>query len=392
MIQIAEAARPLKRALRSVDPDSVSGPEAASAVSELAEIKKVCDAALARFAARAETLGAHKSRGHASGAQWMAKSMGITPAQAQRSMDTARALEDLPRAKEAYVSGRISEQQAAQVAKAAAVDPSAEARLVQTAQTRDFQSLREEARNVVLDAQDVEGLHRRQHKAREFTHWVDEEGMVAGKFRLPPEIGAPLVNRIDTETDRIFRKAYKEGGREPRVAYAADALAAMLSSPSGSKPSRGADLVLVCDHDAYKRGHVHKGERCHIPGVGPVPVDVARDIAQDAFLKGVLIDGCEIKKVRHFGRHIKAEVRTALELGEPPELNGAVCVEEGCGRRTGLQWDHVDPVANRGPTSYKNVKPMCGPDHDKKTAADRARGLHRHPTRRRKRSRAGPSP
>ncbi|MFN2556942.1 MAG: hypothetical protein ABR592_08730 [Nitriliruptorales bacterium] len=52
-------------------------------------------------------------------------------------------------------------------------------------------------------------------------------------------------------------------------------------------------------------------------------MSVVRRIASDAFLKGVLIDGCEITKVKHFGRRIPAELRTALELGPPPELDGA---------------------------------------------------------------------
>ena len=57
----------------------------------------------------------------------------------------------------------------------------------------------------------------------------------------------------------------------------------------------------------------------------------------------------------HYGRSIPAELRTALELGDPERLDGAVCVEDGCDRRYGLEWDHDDPVANDGPTSYENL-------------------------------------
>jgi hypothetical protein len=68
-------------------------------------------------------------------------------------------------------------------------------------------------------------------------------------------------------------------------------------------------------------------------------------------------------------------LRTALELGAPPRFEGAVCVEDGCERRYWLEWDHDDPVANHGPTSYDNVMARCWPDHGAKTERDRKAGL-----------------
>src|SRR5207249_1153794 len=127
-----------------------------------------------------------------------------------------------------------------------------------------------------------------------------------------PEVGAPVINRIESETDRIFRQANREGKREPREAYAADALLKLLSGEGKGHATR-ADLVVVIDLDAFRRGYTEDDERCHVPGVGVVPVSVARRIADDAFIKAVVIDGCEITKVKHFGRYVKAEVRTAME-------------------------------------------------------------------------------
>jgi hypothetical protein len=40
-----------------------------------------------------------------------------------------------------------------------------------------------------------------------------------------------------------------------------------------------------------------------------------------------------------------------------------------------LQWDHIDPVANGGLTSYENQQPLCLPDHIEKTERDRKAGL-----------------
>ncbi|MGH9266211.1 MAG: HNH endonuclease signature motif containing protein, partial [Acidimicrobiales bacterium] len=214
-------------------------------------------------------------------------------------------------------------------------------------------------------------LHRRQHRAREFRHWRDAEGMIRVAGALPPEVGVPLMNRLDTETDRI-RRATKDP--EPRTAHAADALVAMLRGDGTAK--RGStDLVLVCDIAAFRRGHAHEREPCHIVGGGPVPVPVVRRLAADAFVKVLLHDGVRIDTVAHLGRHIPAELRTALELGQPPHFDGVECVEPGCGRRYGLEWDHVDPVAHGGPTSYDNLRARCWPHHRAKTERDRAAGL-----------------
>ena len=106
-----------------------------------------------------------------------------------------------------------------------------------------------------------------------------------------------------------------------------------------------------------------------------MPVEVARRTGSDAFVKAVVHDGVRIESVAHFGRHIPAELRTALELGPAPDFDGVTCVEENCGRRHGLEWDHVDPVANGGATSYENIKPRCWPHHRAKTDRDRAAGL-----------------
>ena len=103
---------------------------------------------------------------------------------------------------------------------------------------------------------------------------------------------------------------------------------------------------------------------------------MAKELERDAFLEVALHDGVDIATVCHLGRHIGAELRTALEVGAPPHFDGVTCSEPGCGRRYGLEWDHEDPVANQGPTSYENLKkPKCWPHHREKTEQDRRAGL-----------------
>ena len=185
------------------------------------------------------------------------------------------------------------------------------------------------------------------------------------------------MNRLDAETDRVRRAA--PGGKgevEDRPAYAADAFARMVTGQGKGLATR-ADVVFACDYRAYQRGHAHEGEVCHIIGGGPVPVGVVREIAKDAFLKVAFHDGVEIHKVAHLGRHRPAELETALGLGSPPDFAGVTCCEPGCERRYGLEWDHVDPVANQGPTSFENLAARCYPTSPGEDQRDRAAGLLR---------------
>ena len=196
---------------------------------------------------------------------------------------------------------------------------------------------------------------------------------VSGAFT--PDVGVPVVNRIDTETDRLARAARGDDAEvEPFERTAADAVAKLILD-GGTPKSRSAELVLVCDVGAYWRGHTHPGEVCQVIGGGPVPVSVARDLSTEAFIKAVLHDGVAIGTVAHYGRHIRAELRTALGLGPPPLFEGAVCMDEGCDRRYHLQWDHLDPFAHGGPTSFDNLGPRCTPHHREKTRRDREDGL-----------------
>ncbi|MGI8491543.1 MAG: HNH endonuclease, partial [Acidimicrobiales bacterium] len=76
---------------------------------------------------------------------------------------------------------------------------------------------------------------------------------------------------------------------------------------------------------------------------------------------------------KHFGRHLPAELRSALDLGAVPGFDGAQCVD--CAGRRHLEYDHVDPLANNGATEYSNIKPRCWPDHQDKNDRDRQAGL-----------------
>ena len=57
----------------------------------------------------------------------------------------------------------------------------------------------------------------RQKKLRELRTWTDDDGMLAGRFRLTPEVGGQFLATLEKETQRIFRVAPL--GQRSRAAF-----------------------------------------------------------------------------------------------------------------------------------------------------------------------------
>jgi hypothetical protein len=372
VLSIATAAS-FRQSCAGFEPELLSGADCAALAEELAATEKACGAARLLASARAVACGAHKARGFNDGAAWMARQVGGTTGQARQALETAAGLKDCPDTQTALLAGELSLLQAVEVVKTESETPGAEAELLKVARTSDLGQLRDTARDHRQANTDVGDLHRQQLRARHFRHWRDRLGMVCFSGALPPETGVPFINRLELAAQRARRAVHQAGGERERFeAYAADALAAMAVGEGPARSAR-ADLVIVCDLFAWRRGHAHPGEVCQVIGGGPIPVELARELGKDAFLKAVLHDGAAVHTVKHLGRHFPAELRTALDLGPVPAFTGAQCAD--CGSRFGLEYDHINPVANKGETSYENVEARCWADHQAKTERDRQSGL-----------------
>ena len=370
---IIAAAAALREALSGFDAGVFSGDDCALIAEELTTTEKACAAAARMAALRASECKSHQARGFNDAADWLAKQTGTTPGQARKSLRNAGKLDDHPDTRDALLAGKVSMDQAGEILDTAGEVPGSEKELLDLAKEGDLRQLKDKARDVRVEAIRPEELHQRQVEARSFRAWRDELGMIAFAGALPPETGVPFITRLEHEADRLKRAA-KEAGRaiESRDAYAADAIAQMISG-RGTGGRWQTELTIVCDLRAWRRGHAHHGEPCHILDGGPIPVDLAKQLSKDAFLNVAVHDGFEIGKFARLGRHIPVALRAALDLGDPPDFTGKRCSD--CGKRHRLQLDHVDPVANGGPTSYKNLQPRCYTDHQAKTERDRQAGL-----------------
>ena len=396
MVLTSEAARVLRSAetfLSAVVGFEPAGAPAADCVAVAAlaaRVEKAASGLRVLAGARALDAGAHTADGVPDPISWLARQGGTTGSDARQSLELARCLAEHPETKTALLCGSVSVAQAKEVTRAANGSPVEEHELLEVAKNADLTRLRDEARERRLSRTQPDELHEAQHGARRFRHWKDGLGMVCFEGSLPPESGIPLVTRVEREARRLWRAARRGGAAERFEAHAADALVRLAEGSGAQKGTT--DLVIVCDLSAWRRGHAHAGEPCHLIGGGPIPVDLAKELSKDAFLKAVVHDGVDIQRVFHHGRRSTAHLRTALDLGPAPFFTGRACVD--CGRTFGLEDDHDDPLAHTGPTSLSNLKPRCRPCHHEKTERDRRAGLLRRkrPAPAPKTSPKGPAP
>ena len=205
---------------------------------------------------------------------------------------------------------------------------------------------------------------KRQHAARSFRMWPAADGMVEGHFKVTPEVGGAIKAVIDDGTrgtvpgrphDRCPRITGRlRGGRVRRRDRSV--------KRSGWRRAGAGRRTCSIDHEALVRGHTSPGRRCEIPGVGPVSVEWVRQLLGTAFVTAIIKKGKDITTVAHLGRHIPAELRTAMIV------SGRECSIEGCTGREYLELDHCEiDHANGGPTARWNLTWLCSIHHTRKT-------------------------
>jgi hypothetical protein len=97
----------LKRVARDLNPLCVDGRDAAC-FEVVSEGERVCAAMKALMARRVEETGAWRTNGHRSAAHWVAEATGATVGSAARTLETARALDQLPDTEAAFRAGELS--------------------------------------------------------------------------------------------------------------------------------------------------------------------------------------------------------------------------------------------------------------------------------------------
>ena len=341
-----------------MDVDALGAREAAELVDTFAEIERLATAGRTMAGRAIEKSHLWWQQGYRTPAQWMASRAQTTVGAAIATLETGRRLESLPATREAFASGSLSAMQVSEISRAAAEAPDAERSLLEAARSETVAGLRERCREVIAAATKDDDADERIHRSRYVRHWMDADGAFRLDARLTADAGARLATRIDARARSLLEQARRNGSRERREAYAADALAELAV---GTSAGVQAVVHVHVDEAAWTRGRLEDGERCRIAGVGPVTVAAARRLATDGIVKTVLHDGADVCAVAHLGRTIPARLRTALEARDQ------TCVVPDCDEREGLEIDHIVPMAEAGPTKLDNLARLCHWHHSLKT-------------------------
>ncbi len=359
----------LARYASSFDPALLSADQAALVLAATVAIERMAATLKGLAAARVAEGGAWKAAGERSAAHHLARAAGTSVGNAGEVIDTARRMESLPAVSSAARSGRLSAQQVAAVADAAAADPAAEHRLVELAQRSSLVELREEcARTKAAAHPDPEARRRSIHAGRFLRSYTDAEGAWNLRMRDNPEVGAVVMSAVNAVRDRLSREARREGRREPSEAYAADALAE-LACGKPAEPGRRArgggraKAIVRVDLGALLRGRAADGEVCEIAGFGPVAASAVRDLLDtgDPFLAAVVTKGEQVVGVAHLGRRPTAIQQSALEWLYPN------CAAEGCSASTWLENDHRVEWTASHLTVLDLLDRLCSHHHDLKS-------------------------
>jgi Domain of unknown function (DUF222)/HNH endonuclease len=348
----------LEQISQALIPRALERRRAAELFNDAARAERLCAAIKSRLARRVEETKVWREGGHRSAAHWVADATGATVGAAARTLETARALEQLPETDAAFRSGQLSDVQAAEITSTAASDQSAEAELLEAAGSTSVKGLRDRCREVRAGAEaDDQAWARRLHANRGAHEWTDPDGAYRIEARLAPDAGARFSSAWKAHIERIFGDARRAGRREPHAAYAADALVALASEG----PCKPVEVRVTVDSAALSRGHAERGERCEIDRVGPVPVTTARAMLDDAAVAVLVRDGDDITAVSSPKRTIPTKLRRAVEARYP------TCGVKACANDQFLEIDHVIPLADHGCTELDNLWRLCSHHHRLKT-------------------------
>jgi hypothetical protein len=411
--QARAAADEFARFVAELEIDRFSVEDSRTLARFFTTVERTAQAGKAKALARAARADIHFGTPHRSAAEALAAETGDSVGETKDLVQLAEDLADQPEVEQAFRDGELSKRRATLVTGAVKVAPNKQSELVEAAKTETEAQLKERCLRVKAAARTKEDEERHQkklHAQRMARTYTDHDGALCLTAKFTPEVGAEVKAAIEAQADRQFEQARREGREESPAAYRADAVSALITGkgilgPLGRKPGAAgtpgaattstgdgstgpgptattsgpgqpaapnspterpsdpkATLSVVVDLEALRRGQVGDGERCEIPGVGPVPVDYATDLLGEALVELLIAKGTDVTTVYSAGRHIPQRVRSALLLRDPR------CVVPGCDARLGLENDHwVTDFAKGGLTALDNLARLCRRHHRDRT-------------------------
>lgn len=388
----------------ALDVEALTPGQAGTVVRLCAQIEASVSSVKALAAARCAEGKAWESAGFRSAADQLAHDAGMSPTAAKRTLETGRRMAGQPEVASAALAGQLSAEQAAVVADGVAAEPAKAAELVDKAGRLSLPELNEEVARVKAAVTDQEQRRAARQARRSLRRWSDRDGAMQAHMYGHPEDGAALWRALDPlrrrlnvlrreagrpnesfealDYDALMALALVATGKDAELNFgdllelglfpqANEVLPAAAPSTESAVPPRarkklaGSPLRVMVrvDLGALIRDVPLEGELCDVPGYGPVPVSVVKDLlaTENPFIIGVLTKGEAVTGVYHHGRRPNAHQRSALDFLYP------TCAVEGCSSTGGLQYDHREDFARNKLTAFDLLDRLCPHHHRLKT-------------------------
>ncbi|MEX2457359.1 MAG: DUF222 domain-containing protein [Actinomycetota bacterium] len=291
---------------------------------------------------------------------WLSDRHRLPAWEARRDVEAARALQEMPAAREALASGELPSSALRTLVEARKIAPEAfsgaEGTLVEAATELSQKAFRNRVELWRHRVEDPAGAAKRRHEARRVHYGRTLDGMVRLDGMLDTEAGQVLITAVRAVVD-------SEGSRGEVRTHAqrrADALEHLCRSYLGSRdrPRVGGErpvVTVTVDASVLSRGSGPGG----LPDAGPVPAEIVRRMACDASVVRMVMSGdSEPLDVGRKTRVVPAGLRRAVEVRDRH------CRFPGCDRPPA--WSDVHHVvhwADGGPTSLANLLLLCWAHH-----------------------------
>jgi hypothetical protein len=313
-------------------------------------------------------------------AHWLAWRCSLTPGTARQHVRVARALRELPVIASAFASGELSYSKVRALTRVA--EPGTETELVEFARHATASQVERTVR-AWRRADDVDAGRVRDR--RQFSWWIEDDGMISLQVRMEPEAGAEFLAAIESLAERDARReraARKRSAGESDDAPNQDdapsqnaevvplavsterrcraltllaSAAAEADRRAGDPPRREVvvvvDAAVLADDEAAGRAALEGG-----PALSPAQ---ARRLVCDAAVTAIVTDRGEVLAQGRARRYATRAQRRALLMRD------GGCARPGCEetRIERLHAHHLRSWLHGGRTDVSNMVLLCDVDH-----------------------------
>ncbi len=364
---LIEAARRAEAAAKEMLAVVNEGSASCTEVREALEISRAFMAAGSAFQVGAARIIAGREQHGDGGAQTLADAAGLSRRDARTTVNTARVIEAAPAVQRAVDDGRVSRDNAKQLAdaisKTSAAAVESDSGLLAKAQSMRPEQFISEARRWTASRQSDGGEadYERLRAKRRVRVWDADDGMMHLHGEFDPATGNRIAKRLRTEARRLHdtdKAQAAENSHTQRRSFdqcMADALdnltaGGAASGSGGGKPY--ADICVVAHVDGATGELI-----AELPDGQRLPTTVLEQLSCNAKLTGIVYDRRGKPIWRTQSRRTVTEAQWQLLIAK-----WGGCFH--CGANPAMcQGHHIEAASQGGPTKLDNLVPACWSCH-----------------------------